>query len=255
LAESEIPFVTVAGPNTTLWHYMSFSKLLQMLQSQSIWFSRVDQLIKADPYEGSLPFAVGNSRWGEEREAAIEKKHRMAKGSYSQMRDMQMRVFELERKRTFVSCWHSGATDNDAMWRLYGAEKDGSVCVKTTVSRMARTLPTGIRVGRVDYVNYDESWPGQSNIYVPFFRKRTCFQHENEVRFLFNSTMDQLDARMPGQEDPGCPIRFDPQDTFTNIFVSPTAPDWFRAVVETATLELGLDIPVNDAPMARLPLY
>jgi hypothetical protein len=254
MSEQDLEGVAVAGANSTLWRYMSLSKLLQLLQSRTIWFTRVDQLIEADPYEGSLPFTVRQSERSPEKEAAVEKKHQMKKGSLSIMRDMFFESFQQQRKCTFVSCWHSGATDNDAMWRLYGAEKDG-LCVRSTVSRLLRQLPEYVHVGRVEYVSYDDKWLDNPNVYVPFFRKRTCFQHESEVRFLFNSAVDEMGGRRPSPLDKGWAVQFQPQDCLTEIYVSPTAPTWFQEVVKKSIEELGLSIPVQDAPMARRPTF
>ena len=256
MSRKDLDGVAVAGPSTTLWRYMSLSKLLQMLQSRTIWFSRVDQLLADDPYEGSLPFNLLESERSPKREAVTEKKHGMTAGSVAQMRKTFLETFKNQRERTFVSCWHSGSTDNDAMWRLYGAEKDGSVCVRSTVSLLSRELPSFISVGRVEYVNYEDQWLGNSSIYVPFFRKRTCFEHEREVRFLFNTNVDDLElSRKPGKDNTGWAVNFSPEVCLTNIFISPTAPSWFREVVEGALRELEMDITVCEAPMAKRPIF
>ncbi len=251
-----IPGVEEPGRSTTLWRYMSLSKLLQMLQSRTIWFSRVDQLIEADPYEGSLPFGLLENE-GERpttREVAIEQKHQMAPGSMSKMRQMVRETFSKQRTSTFVSCWHSGASDNDAMWRLYGAEKDGSVCVKSTVAKLAPQLPDWVMLGRVKYISYDEPWLEAPNVYVPFFRKRTCFEHEREVRLLFNDSIDDVPNR-PSRAANGYAVPIDPELAFLTIHISPAAPAWFEEVVKSSVRRLGLDIDVEPAPMARKPVF
>ncbi|MCL6729186.1 DUF2971 domain-containing protein [Sphingomonas hankyongi] len=232
------------------------SKLLQMLESGSIWFSRVDQLIQADPYEGSLPFGLleDEDERPRTRDAAIEQKHQMAPGSMSKSRQLFRETFRQQRSNTFVSCWHSGASDNDAMWRLYGAEKDGSVCVRSTVAKLAPRLPAWVMLGRVNYVSYDEPWLEEANAYIPFFRKRTCFEHEREVRLLFNKTLDDI-PNGPGQTATGFAVAFDPEQTISTIYISPTAPAWFEQVVQSSVRRLGMKIEVAPAPMARKPVF
>lgn len=249
------PGIDEPGRSTTLWRYMSLSKLLQMLQSRTIWFSCVDQLIQADPYEGSLPFGLfEDDDERPTRDAAIERKHRMVPGSMSKSRELFRETFRRERSNTFVSCWHSGASDNDAMWRLYGAEKDGSVCVKSTVAKLEPQLPRWITLGRVRYVSYDERWPEAANAYVPFFRKRTCFEHEREVRLLFNSALDDV-PNGPVEVAKGYAVPFDPELTFLTIYISPTAPPWFEEVVKSSLKRLEMQIDVEPAPMARKPAF
>ena len=252
----QIPGVEEPGRNTTLWRYMSLSKLLQMLQSRTIWFSRVDQLIQADPYEGSLPFGLIADETGRplERDAEIERKHQMAPGSMARSRQLFRETFKSQRSKTFVSCWHSGSSDNDAMWRLYGAEKDGSVCVKSTMAALAPQIPKWVSFGRVKYVSYDERWPDAANSYVPFFRKRTCFEHEREVRMLFNSSLDDIPANLP-RENKGHAVPFDPELAFSTIFISPTAPPWFEDVVQSSIQQFRMKIDVEPAPMARKPAF
>jgi len=250
-----VPGIEEPGRATTLWRYMSLSKLLQMLQSRTIWFSRVDQLIQADPYEGSLPFGLlEDEDERPARDAAIERKHQMAPGSMSESRKLFRETFSRQRSNTFVSCWHSGASDNDAMWRLYGAEKDGSVCVKSTVAKLAPQLPEWIMLGRVNYVSYDERWLEAANAYVPFFRKRTCFEHEREVRLLFNKALDDV-PNGPTQAATGFAVPFDPEQTFSTIYISPTAPTWFEEVVISSVRRFGMKIDVGPAPMARKPVF
>lgn len=251
-----IPGVDIPGGGTTLWRYMSLSKLLQMLQSRSLWFSRVDQLIQADPYEGSLPFGLldDDEKRPTERDATIERRHGMALGSMSRSRQLFRETFSRQRSNTFVSCWHSGASDNDAMWRLYGAERDGSVCVKSTVAKLAPQLPEWITMGRVNYVSYDERWLEAANAYVPFFRKRTCFEHEREVRLLFNTSLDDV-SNGPGQTAKGHPVQFDPEEAILTIYISPTAPPWFEDVVRSSVARLGMTLNVEPAPMARKPVF
>lgn len=248
--------VEIPGPNTTLWRYMSLSKLMEMLQTRTIWFSRVDQLIASDPYEGSLPFLAPTADQSNSarREAEFEERHNFVAGSLATMREMHRESFIRERKKTYVSCWHSGLTDNDAMWRLYGAEKDGSVCVKTTASRLLPQLPNWINAGRVKYVSYHERWPENSNVYLPYFRKRTCFEHEREVRLLFNNSVDPVPVDFKA-EAIGYRVQFDPGSAFQTIYISPTAPSWFEGVVAENVKHLHMHIPVEPAPMALKPAF
>lgn len=242
--------VGMPGKNVSLWRYMSLSKLLNLLQSRALWLTRVDQLIEADPYEGSLPFIYdpgdNSDRVFEQR----EKKFNLAAGSGKAMHANMVASFKNNRTKTFVSCWHNAKTDNDAMWRLYGAEKDGSVCVQTTVSRVINQLPSWVSIGTVDYTSYDEPWNVPLNAYTPFFRKRLCFQHENEVRLLVNSELVDLPFKI-GAAETGIRVPIDPENFLLRIYVSPTAPSWFESVVAGVIKDLHLRLPVGPAPMSR----
>jgi hypothetical protein len=242
--------IEMPGKNVSLWRYMSLSKLLNLLQSQALWFTRVDQLIEADPYEGSLPFIYGAGENPDRVFEQREKKLNLVPGSGKTMHENMVASFKNNRTKTFVSCWHNARTDNDAMWRLYGAEKDGSVCVQTTVARVTSQLPPWVSIGTVTYSSYDEPWNVPLNAYTPFFRKRLCFQHENEVRLLVNSELIDLPFNITAAET-GIRVPIDTEKFLLRIYVSPTAPPWFESVVAGVIRDLRLRLPVGPAPMSR----
>ena len=241
---------------SSLWRYMSLGKLLQMLESRTIWFSRVDQLIKVDPFEGSIPLRFAQAITDDQRakDEAYEQLNHFAPGTREQMRATRLELHRAERIRTYVSCWHAAQSDNDAMWRLYGAEQDGSVCVQTTAARAFAQLPNWVRIGRVSYKAYDQEVFPTDNAFSPFFHKRTCFSHENEVRWLINPLMDAMDTPWD-QAAIGLAVPFDPDELLIRICVSPASPDWFMDTV-TATVErLGVKVPVEPAPMSMSPAF
>lgn len=246
-----------SGITSSLWRYMSLSKLLQMLESRTIWFTRVDRLIQADPFEGSIPlrYALGAASEEQlEKDAAYEKRHNYAPGSLERTRAIRLMMHKTERFRTFVSCWHASQSDNDAMWRLYGSEKDGSVCVQTTAARAIKQLPDWVRIGRVNYKAYDRDVFSTDNCFSPFFHKRTCFSHENEVRFLINPAVDTMDT--PWNPDAlGIPIPFEPDELLLKICVSPASPHWFLGTVTTTVRRLGIRVSVEPAPMSMQPAF
>ena len=237
------------GQSVSLWRYMSLSKFMHMIQNRTIWFSCITTLLNDDPYEGSLPFSYlepTNPKVTAKREKALD----LSPGSTVESLRRMEASFKENRSDTFVSCWHSGVTDNDAMWRLYGAEHDGSVCVQTTVARASRNLPNWVSIGRVTYTSYDEPWDVPLNAYTPFFRKRLCFEHEKEVRFLVNKKLDIRNDNFPGNEH-GMPLVVDLNDFLLRVYVSPTSPAWFEGVVGNALHQAGLDLPFGPAPMSR----
>lgn len=243
--------------STSLWRYMSLSKLIQMLNSRSMWFSRVDQLLEDDPFEGSIPYRYAPRLLDAEqleKDALHEQKHNLAPGSLAKLRATRLQMHRAERERTYVSCWHASRSDSDAMWRLYGAEKDGSVCVQTTAARVFDQLPDWVRVGRVSYKSYETDVFPTNNSFSPFFHKRACFSHENEVRLLVNPSVDSMD----GPWNPaaiGIPVPFDPDRLLVRICVSPTSPEWFLETVAATVRKFDVSVPVEHAPMSMKPVF
>lgn len=240
---------------------MSLSKLLAMLQNRTLWLARADTLLVEDPYEGTLPFPYFQLPSDQaEKDAAMEKKRNEAPGTRKQMREMFRAMHELERTQTYVSCWHAALTDNAAMWKLYGGGGgggggDGSVCVQTTTARMMKALPDWVGIGKINYTSYDKLWDiNVSNPFTPFFHKRSCFQHENEIRLLTNSASDGIPFNVT-KECKGVPVPFEPNELILRIHVSPTSDGWFLDVVAKAVASLRVDAPVEPAPMSILPAF
>jgi hypothetical protein len=243
--------------NTSLWRYMSVSKLIQMLESRSIWFSRVDSLIKADPFEGTIPLRYAAIELTDEqraKDAAYEEKHHFAPGSRAQMRATRLEMHRVERERTYVSCWHASQSDSDAMWRLYGADTDGSICVQTTAARAFEQLPPWVRIGRINYKAYDTEVFATDNAFSPFFHKRSCFGHENEVRFLINPSLDSMGSPWDPNA-PGILVPFDPDELLIRICVSPASAGWFLETIMATVKRFGIKVPIEPAPMSMLPAF
>lgn len=242
--------------SSSLWRYMSLSKLIQMLESRSIWFTRVDQLIRDDPFEGSIPYRFAPPAMTEEqqkKDALYEQRHRLTVGAVNQMRTTRLAMHRVERVRTYVSCWHASKSDSDAMWRLYGAEKDGSVCVQTTAARAFDQLPHWVMIGRVSYKSYDTDVFPTDNSFSSFFHKRACFSHENEVRLLANPLSVPMDSPW-NPEAVGIPVGFDPDSFLLRICVSPTSPEWFLHTVTAVVRKFDISVPVERAPMSMKPV-
>lgn len=115
-------------------------------------------------------------------------------------------IISEQRKALYGQCW-SLNKDSDAMWRIYSHNKD-SVRIKTSFLKMIQVLNQArgmlsIRstyFGRVEYKNQKNilEWMnqilqgGSGNLFTSLadslFIKRSEFIHENEVRFIINSS-------------------------------------------------------------------
>ena len=117
-------FSKVPSFDAPLWRYMDLPKYAAMLDTQCLFFPRVDKL--DDPFEGSLPsnFAAKHPRFFE---------------SVVPLAVEQKATFTELPKFTMASCWHCGDHESDAMWRLYSPESYG-IAVKTDLRRLRKSL-------------------------------------------------------------------------------------------------------------------
>ncbi|HMG48494.1 MAG TPA: hypothetical protein VK614_13685 [Allosphingosinicella sp.] len=234
---------------------MSFAKLLAMLQKNALYLPRVDELVKIDPFEGSVPRRYEAERIAAKRFKPVrEAKLRVSAEAVRKVMLLRAAMHRKEREKTFVSCWYCAEHDSDAMWRLNGVGGDGSVAVRTTAGRLRDALPEWAYIGRVSYKDYETAVFPTCECWSPFFHKRDCFAHEKEVRVLVNPSVDNTGIEgVLGQK--GLEIPMDMNSLLTAIHVSPASQPWFLAAVTCAVRDLGVECPVNNALMDAQPAF
>ena len=234
-----------------LWRYMDLSKFIHLLQSQSLYFARADQL--GDPFEGSSPRA----------QAALSNQSPTDDSTLSEEDLRFRRVFSTFRaenvKNAFVSCWHESDHESSAMWRLYSQSTD-AVAIQTTFEKLCAALPEYVFMGEVQYIDYEKAVIDDWNALSFLTRKRISFEHGREVRALIWSIDGRIrdkkadDGRLEIGEL-GAEIKINLDAFVEKIFVSPSAPSWFAAVVTNVVKKYGLDAPVEYSTLAASPLW
>jgi hypothetical protein len=240
------------APSLRLWRYLDTPKFLRMLQTKSLWFSRLDCL--GDPFEGSMPRRL------HERREALE--------ASPELRSIDAETRAGLRSGAYANCWHANAVESTAMWTLYGGA-GAAIAVTTTVERLRSVLPFMAYIAGVKYVDYAEDEFDDEHPLNRLVHKRKSFEHEREVRALI------LDFRsLPGGPDPetlcGHP-QFDALDAATRsgglefstdlnaliegIRVSPSAPSWFEEVIQKAAGDAGLTVPVAKSELDSPALF
>ena len=213
------PDLTTPPKTTVLWRYMDFAKFVEMLESQSLWFVRIDQL--EDPLEGTHTDA----------EMAGIRKHLQETRAQA-----LIDIFRSARSELYVNCWRSGSTESLAMWDLYG-KGGGIVAIKSTVGRLRETIATyekPIYVSKVRYVDWNDA-PGLDNVLVACSRKDFSYQHESEVRVIISEHSCDLDTK----SRLGIRVPIDLERLITEVMVGPREHEWVVRLVEKVMKRYG----------------
>jgi len=210
------PDLTTPPNRTVLWRYMDFAKFVQMIESRTLWFARIDQF--EDPLEGTHTDA----------ELAGLRKH--LKKTHAQA---LINVFRSGRSELYVNCWRSGSTESLAMWDLYG-NGSGIVAVKSTVGRLreaAATYERPVYISKVKYVDWNDA-PGLDNVLVACSRKDVSYQHEYEVRaiVLGDPKKRRLGVRLP----------VDISRLITEVMIGPREQKWVVRLAERVVQRYGI---------------
>ena len=244
------PIADTPSDEVPIWRYMSFTKLMALVTSRRLHFSRADQL--GDPFEGSIPIAT-----------SYDTEYFDESGNYTQTipyeekdpddQDLWADVHQQSVREVFINCWYSYPHDSPAMWAIYASPADG-VAIGSTVGRLRSSLASAsqrIYVGRVEYLDYERDNPGYfRNMLQPFFIKRRGFDHEHEVRALF--TKD----READEQPLGISAIVDLVVLIEQIVIAPQAQQWFVDLVQEVTEHYGVSVtptysPLNSAPNWR----
>lgn len=237
--------------DTTVWRYLSLAKLLAMLKTKSIYFSRTDFF--DDPFEGSFT-----------KRSLIDD----AEGnSYYIAKNMPF--------HSFVSCWHSSEVESIALWKIY-AKEEGGVAIKSTIGGLKKVFPTIFdkidnkivtqEICRVQYIDYRTVHPYLNDLAGPLCYKRQAFSYEQEIRVI-RQVIPTVPNPREGQPD-GSAIKISLQPVETGleipvnieelvkvIYVSPFSPAWLLPAISATINAFGLNLDCRRSNIDELPEF
>ena len=202
---------------------MDFARFMQMIESRTLWFSRLDRF--QDPLEGVHT----------DGEAAGIREHVEKKRA-----EQLIALFRQARKDTYVNCWRAGRFESLAMWDLYG-RGSGIVAVKSTVRRFKDAFAKYDRpvfISKVSYLDWKEAL-GLDNVLVACSRKDLSYQHEGEVRAILIDIIPRPAA--------GIAVPVDINSLVAEIMVGPREKSWVVRLVEQIKKRYNLPQPILES--------
>ena len=179
------PAFTAPPSTAILWRYMDFTKFVSLLDKSSLFFCRADKL--GDPFEGFWSQANYKTLTQRYPPEVVQGLLQVGHG------------FDRMRGWHLVNCWHWNEFESDAMWKIYAAQSRG-VAIKTDFQSLTGSLveDSPLFIGKVNYVDYDETIIPEGNTFYAYLHKRHHFEHEREVRAMMLDT-DQLSDQFVGR--------------------------------------------------------
>jgi hypothetical protein len=230
--------------NVKIWRYLDFTKFVDLLNSNALFFTRLDKL--DDLFEGSLPLFN-----------RLIKEHIVADGSFTEeQKESILRGHKDTRKSIVVNCWYMNAVESAAMWKLY-LKSDEGVAIQSTYNKLKECFnatKTAVFLGLVKYIDYKKDFILDTSPYYTTFHKRKSFEHENELRamcFLPSSDPDST----KDVSDVGIHIPADIDILIENIYVSPTAPEWLSELVKSVIEKYDLKKKVIQSSLSDEPVF
>lgn len=235
----------VPEAESILWRYMDFTKFVSLLSTKTLYFPSA--VCFDDIWEGTKGLRKNKWLWDEFFLDSFRNSLRTIPTnirpplSDEEIESEAIRMLreleeggELDRKRTFISCWHENEFESEAMWKLYSSSVNNAIAIRTTYERLYQALGRDpeIKIGRVEYVDLHSDFV---DVNAAFWRKQKSFEHEREVRALLMK---------PEHIELGLAIPCNVEKLIERVIVSPLAPKWFFELVDdvSTTYEFKLTI-------------
>lgn len=245
-------FIQPPDENVRVWRYMSFTKLISLLESQCLFFSRADKL--GDPFEGSLPIFNIFLRNGS---IAMFPPSKRAKNS--KVKEDESNIMKLIRKHVAVNCWHMNNEESAAMWKLYMKGNEGTA-IQSTYKKLKDSISDAkqIYLGMVKYIDYLRDQIETNIMLSPFMYKRKSYEHEREVRALITDLqVDNMWKNDLFKEtiQEGRKIQVDMGVLIETIYVAPYSPVWFEELVRSVVKKYGFNFKIKHSRLDESPLF
>ncbi len=237
-------FIQPKDINVKIWRYMDFTKFVSLLVNKGLFFPVADKF--NDQFEGSFSFVNKKMR-------PLVYKH--LKKEYTAE---QISLFLKElRKWVCINCWHINEIESAGMWSLYSKTSE-SICIQSTYSKLRSSLEDNIKIGMVQYADYEKEWITETDLLAPFLFKRKSFEHERELRAIINLSSPLLTNKLKFSGNPpidGKWINFDLKNLIDKVYVSPNSTNWFYELVQNVTDVYNLKVPVKRSSLEEEPFF
>jgi hypothetical protein len=231
--------------NIKIWRYMDFAKLISILDSKSLYFTRPDKF--QDMFEGSIP-----------------KKNYEARKRTFWASDAIGWILKQFCKFHAVNCWHMNEHESAAMWKLYLKSNEG-VAIQSTYSNLKDSFidEKEVHIGIVKYIDYETDVFPMNNDLIRFTHKRKSFQHEQELRAITSrfpkapKTDKNIPEIDPSQEtmEHGIAVSVNINTLIQKIYIAPEAPHWYLDLIKRVVAKYGYSFDVVQSQLNETPLF
>lgn len=233
--------------NAKLWRYLSITKLISLLESNRLHFTRVDQY--NDHFEGVWP------------------KKDLEYWNNLQGFNVPSQTESLKRTKIASSCWIGSKYESAAMWRLYAPGEEG-IAITTTYGKLQTELTDAytenyldiLSVSKVKYIDHvndglisrlkpNENLP---NTLWPFMLKNMSYKHEKEVRALLVANLQDNKAIIPKH---GIDISINTNRLIDKIIINPLCEDWLSESITGLLKKYDIGHKIQMSSLSKKNFY
>lgn len=248
-------FDSLNDENAKVWRYLDFTKFVSLLDKEALFFVRSDKL--ADKFEGSYSKVIVEKEFSKFKVFPDELYKRACESNVSAMGKFG--------KFVLINSWHMNEYESAAMWELY-LKSDEGIAIQSTVKDLKESFiinsTDDVFIGKINYIDYNKDWIPDGNLFYPHLHKRKSFEHEKELRLIvlnlpsppIKNEISVIDMDT-GLYDTGKYIPVSLDILVQNIYVSPTAPVWFKDLVQSVVNRYNLKKNVIQSSLSEDPVH
>jgi hypothetical protein len=232
---------------------MSFSKLMALIHSRALHFTRIDQL--QDRFEGAQPVPNLRNPGRLDEYVVLGDTTNLLEHQKGILAQALAAPHPLDRQVVAVNCWHMNVYESAAMWPLYVQGTEG-VAIVSTVGKLKRAFdatPESVVIAVVKYIDHATDAIPRGNFLQAFLHKRKSFEHERELRALVFMPHNGDRVQGPVAAE-GIDIQVELRVLVEAIHLAPGSPSWFENTVRATLKTLGYeDLPVRRSGLDEEP--
>jgi hypothetical protein len=217
--------------DAVIWGYLSLAQLLNILNDQTIHFTRNDRLSAFFP-DIETQVAL-NALAGVPAEST--------RRSLDLMKSVQSAVFR--------SSWYENNSHAHLRWEIDGGNYE--IAIRTTVDTLKTSLSPSsqkIYMSSVQYIDFDSAPMPTGNVFLSSLHKQHRLRDEKEIRLLLLQTGGQT-VFSPGPEQ-GIDVTIDAASLIKGVLVSPRSAPWFRSLVSSIADRYSLNFESSNSTAA-----
>jgi len=218
-------FQTENSFDKPIWRYMDFWKFLNLIETQSLFFSNSDNL--GDNNEGRIPIFILNR---------MIKEDELKGNTYNA--ELNFFLENTLRKTHLISSWSFAERESFAMWKMYAKDKMG-IAIETDLGSLKdsfKKTPRNIYIGEVNYINEDNYYFSTSNMFYPFITKLDFYKFENELRCMTTLKDDEISTSKL--------IKVDLKSLIKKVHISPNSNPEFLKLIKLLKKEYELTFEI-----------
>lgn len=229
--------------NYSIVKYMDLAKFISLLQTESLFFCRLDKM--EDKFEGTSPklSIKQNEKWY--RSLYTEGHFKTNNVDESVANDLLERqeMEEKFKKLACISCWNKNTTESYALWKIYSDINKG-IMVTSSVYNLIESFnstPENIQLSEIKYINHSTDYIPNNNSNFPIIHKNLAYSYEQELRLIYQVEAENgLIYNWKPQEN-GKYLKTNLKILIEEIVLSPYSPEWFYDIIKDLLFKYGID--------------